>query len=181
MRKFFDPDKDLNGYESSYDYNPYSNPEKCGLEIVAGPLDFSSGSYEFDYLIVWRDLATNKFYWGQDSGCSCPSPFEDARGLSDLTELPFDPNASSGFHYSRYAQAEDELRGAIGSKIVADEFREYVTLADAREFVSKVASAMRKVYDDRAAAEKAQVTHELTKLEAKRGTPAVVFVTDRAL
>lgn len=59
----------------SYD-NVYYSPEKYGLRTI-GEIDFSSGSYEFDILVVFQDVETGKFYYAEDSGCSCPSPFED--------------------------------------------------------------------------------------------------------
>ncbi len=59
-----------------WEKNLYSNPEKSGLKIV-GQVDFSSGSYEFDYLVVWQDVETGDTYYASDSGCSCPSPFEN--------------------------------------------------------------------------------------------------------
>lgn len=55
--------------------NVYYDPEKFGLEIV-GMVDFSSGSYEFSYFVVWQDTETKVLYWAEDSGCSCPTPFE---------------------------------------------------------------------------------------------------------
>lgn len=63
--------------------NVYYNPEKFGLTTV-GELDYSSGSYEFDYTVVWVDDQKN-LYYDDDSGCSCPSPF-DGVGLNDLTK-----------------------------------------------------------------------------------------------
>ena len=55
--------------------NPYYSPEKCGLKVI----DSIEGdlSYEFDMVVVWQDLKSKKYYWGSDSGCSCPTPFED--------------------------------------------------------------------------------------------------------
>lgn len=53
--------------------NIYYNPEKFGLTEV-GQVEFSTGCYEFDTFAVWKDGA-GKFYWAQDSGCSCPEPF----------------------------------------------------------------------------------------------------------
>jgi hypothetical protein len=44
-------------------------------------------SYAFDMFGVWRDPETDKLYYGHDSGCSCPSPFENIGSLSDLNEL----------------------------------------------------------------------------------------------
>lgn len=64
------------------DNDVYYNPEAFGLTAV-GVLDFSSGSYEFDYTAVWVD--DNKvLYWADDSGCSCPSPFENYTSKDDL-------------------------------------------------------------------------------------------------
>lgn len=69
-----------------YDRNPFYNPEKCGLEIVE-TTEEPNMSYEFHYVVLWKDIASGKLYWSEDSGCSCPSPFEDVSSLSDLTEL----------------------------------------------------------------------------------------------
>lgn len=66
----------------SYDANVYYHPEKSGL-TTTGEVDFSSGCYEFDYTVVWRD-ASGQLYYADDSGCSCPSPFETT-GMDDLT------------------------------------------------------------------------------------------------
>ena len=63
--------------------NLYYDPQKFGLEPV-GTIDFSSGSYEFDYLCIWKDAAGN-YLWGSDSGCSCPTPFEN-QGVNSLAK-----------------------------------------------------------------------------------------------
>jgi hypothetical protein len=63
--------------------NLYYDPQKFGLETV-GEIDWSSGSYEFDYTVVWRRTAGGSLLYGEDSGCSCPSPFE-SEGVEDLT------------------------------------------------------------------------------------------------
>jgi len=51
--------------------NIYSATEKFGLETV-GEVEFSSGAYEFDTTVVWRDKETGSLYVASDSGCSCP-------------------------------------------------------------------------------------------------------------
>lgn len=56
--------------------NVYYHPEQFGLEQF-GLIDGEPGSYEFDYLVVWRELSTGRLWWAADSGCSCPSPFEE--------------------------------------------------------------------------------------------------------
>lgn len=66
----------------SYDTNVYYHPEKAGLATV-GEVDFSSGCYEFDYTVVWRD-GTGRLFYADDAGCLCPSPFETTT-VSDLT------------------------------------------------------------------------------------------------
>lgn len=55
--------------------NIYYDPEKFGLRTI-GEVEFSSGSYEFDTTVVWQDVETGALYVGDDSGCSCPCPFE---------------------------------------------------------------------------------------------------------
>lgn len=58
----------------------YNQPEAFGLEGF-GDVD-RGGSYEFDIFAVWRSIEDpSLFYWGTDSGCSCPSPFEDHTSL----------------------------------------------------------------------------------------------------
>ena len=73
--------------ESDYPYyvNPYYNPKECGLEIVTSLEE--DEAYQFDMIVVWKDTETGKLYMAQDSGCSCPTPFEETNSLSDLTEL----------------------------------------------------------------------------------------------
>jgi hypothetical protein len=72
----------------------YYSPEKYNLVIV-GTLDEENLSYEFNMLCVWHHTPTGRVYYGQDSGCSCPSPFEGyystngdpgATGLDQVTD-----------------------------------------------------------------------------------------------
>lgn len=55
--------------------NVYYDPKDFGLEPVAS-LNTDAGSYVFDMFIVWKDKH-GEYYWAQDAGCSCPSPFEN--------------------------------------------------------------------------------------------------------
>lgn len=64
--------------------NIYYNPENYGLEPF-GELN-EALSYEFNTLIVWRQLSTGKLFWASDEGCSCPEPFED-RNLENINPL----------------------------------------------------------------------------------------------
>jgi hypothetical protein len=55
--------------------NIYYDPEAYGLTPIA-EIDYSSGSYEFDIRVVWKDRS-GVLWTARDSGCSCPTPFED--------------------------------------------------------------------------------------------------------
>jgi hypothetical protein len=66
----------------SWDNNPYYHPEVHGL-VKVDEAYLSEPDYSFDILAVWADA--DGFYLGTDSGCSCPSPFEDYQGRGDMT------------------------------------------------------------------------------------------------
>lgn len=55
----------------------YCEPEKYGLETI-GEIDVGA-SYEFDIAWVSREKTTGHVWVAFDSGCSCPTPFEDHR------------------------------------------------------------------------------------------------------
>lgn len=82
-RVFVYPDA-YHGYKSYRGPNPASDPAICGLAII-DDLEQPDLSYEYNTIIAWRDLATGKVYIAADSGCSCPTPFEQIAKLSDLT------------------------------------------------------------------------------------------------
>lgn len=67
--------------------NVYYDAKDFGLTPVV-EIEYSSGSYEFDTRVVWR-TADGKLLTARDSGCSCPTPFEDFAGLPALDD--FDP------------------------------------------------------------------------------------------
>ena len=68
-----------------FNNNPYYSPEKCGLEMFA-EID-TAGSYEFDLFVVWKKLDDNTLWWDTDSGCSCPSPFDEHDHGNDLKPI----------------------------------------------------------------------------------------------
>ena len=68
------------------EFNVYYNPEHFDLEVIA-EFDFSSGSYEFDKRVIWKDLQDGTLYTARHSGCSCPTPFEDYESKADLSEV----------------------------------------------------------------------------------------------
>lgn len=55
------------------DRNIFYDPQAFGLTMVASA-DIA-GSWRFDKFVIWSDGDT--LYWATDSGCSCPTPFED--------------------------------------------------------------------------------------------------------
>lgn len=64
--------------------NPYYAPESIGLTTV-GEVELAEPCYSFDLFVVWQSVnEPEKFYWGQDSGCSCPSPFDSISNPEDL-------------------------------------------------------------------------------------------------
>ena len=63
----------------------YYQPEAFDLTIV-GEIDFNEEAYQFDFRIFWQDQA-GKIYTARDSGCSCPTPFEDYHGVNDLAQV----------------------------------------------------------------------------------------------
>lgn len=57
--------------------NPYYETEQCGLEM----LEFNQPNmcYEFNTLCFWA-TAEGLIFSASDSGCSCPTPFENYCG-----------------------------------------------------------------------------------------------------
>ena len=64
----------------------YYHPEKLGLEPVF-EVDYSDGDYQFDLRVIWYHKETKRYYTARDSGCSCPTPFEDYNSLADLEHV----------------------------------------------------------------------------------------------
>lgn len=98
--------------------NVYYNPEKWGLTVVA-QIDYSSGSYEFDYRVVWRDEEGN-FFTARSAGCSCPMPFEEFASKAELERCT----------------AESLIAEVNGDHYYAD-------LSERRKFIQTVLDAMR--------------------------------------
>jgi hypothetical protein len=64
--------------------NIYDNPAAHGAEFI-GEVSEPDMCWEFNVIAFWSK--DGKVYAGQDSGCSCPSPFETFDGIADLTEV----------------------------------------------------------------------------------------------
>jgi hypothetical protein len=75
----------------SYDTpDPYYNPDHFGLELI-GSINWDDEPYEFYLTAVWK-AKRGEYYLGDDSGCSCPSPFENVTKLEEL-DGPHDKRA----------------------------------------------------------------------------------------
>ena len=68
--------------------NIYYDAKDFGLEVVA-EIEYSDGCYQFDTRVVWKEINGSKLYTMRDSGCSCPTPFEDYN-LSNIDVLDFE-------------------------------------------------------------------------------------------
>lgn len=96
----------------------YYSPEKFGLRVV-DEVEFSSGAYEFDTSVLWQDIETGAFYVADDSGCSCPVPFEGV-GRSDLLKIDrlqtlFEKRKSDSYYYEDNKSGIDaEVASLIG-------------------------------------------------------------------
>ena len=56
--------------------NVYYDPAASGL-VSVDSLDESGLCYEFNTLMVVKHKATGRVFYAHDSGCSCPTPFEN--------------------------------------------------------------------------------------------------------
>ena len=61
--------------------NPYYDWKKLGWEMLSLEPNLS---YAFDIICLWK--VGSKVYTASDSGCSCPSPFEDYTGSAKEIE-----------------------------------------------------------------------------------------------
>lgn len=89
-----------------------------GLTLVAEH-DFSDGCYQFDIRAVWVD-DKGRLFTARDSGCSCPSPFEEYHSVKDLERLTsFKPlqeeyrGASTTDHLHGWDQFAKDVRAAL--------------------------------------------------------------------
>ena len=97
-------------------YNVYYNPEKFDLRPVA-EIELDHESWQFNIVCVWQHTKTGEFYMGQDSGCSCPSPFEDYTSLDKLDRLVYDDLekwVKSAVNQNEMADFLKKVRQAIG-------------------------------------------------------------------
>lgn len=127
----------------SYDYpDVYMQAEKFELSIV-GELDNPFAHYNFDMLVVWQHEDGRLFY-ATDSGCSCPSPFEDYHSIDSLTEITDESWEAFEAAVKEHCVWKREL------EYYADERKWASFDADKTQLLAKVAKLLRRrpVNDD---------------------------------
>lgn len=102
------------------DPDVYYQPEKFGLTVVA-EIDYSDGNYVFDFRVVWKH-SSGILLTARDSGCSCPSPFEEYTSLEEVELFDYD-------------EIEREVAGELNSSY-AD-----ITSMQAADFLNKIRRA----------------------------------------
>lgn len=110
----------------------YDVSDRLGLTVVAEFND-PHASYSFDDFIIWQDNETGFLYYGADSGCSCPSPYENVYSLADLTRITKTGDgwknfrkvfatycAGPGYHEGRYVeqQVEEDTIGKVWKLLI---------------------------------------------------------------
>jgi len=60
--------------------------EKLGLTELY-EFDDPEASYSFDLFTIWKRESDGALFYGEDSGCSCPSPYEDVHSIEDLKPI----------------------------------------------------------------------------------------------
>lgn len=91
--------------------NIYSDPSEFGLEIF-GSIE-KEPDYDFDMLVVWRDPKSREMFYAQDSGCSCPSPFEGYHDRASLTPVNRESFESFRSEVLSFRKEASEYGGSI--------------------------------------------------------------------
>lgn len=76
----------LRNYQGTVSTERFCPPDHPDLEEIAC-LSEPELSYEFHYLCVYRHKPTGRIFYGEDSGCSCPRPFESFHFSYDLSRV----------------------------------------------------------------------------------------------
>lgn len=64
--------------------NPYYYPENLGLKLKS--FDDPDALYQYNTICFWI-TPKGHVYYAEDSGCSCPTPFEEQCSSNDLKEF----------------------------------------------------------------------------------------------
>ena len=107
------------------DNNIYYEPEAFGLEIWR-EFDVSSRSYEFNAFVIWRRKEGGRLFYATDSGCSCPSPFENERPstLKPISERTYETFKSDFESFNNQEYIERPVSADEKIRLFADVLRE---------------------------------------------------------
>lgn len=102
----------------------YNQPGSFDLTFI-GSIEWDDEPWQFNLTGVWIDADKNVYY-GDDSGCSCPSPFEDIESADDLFKceriqelIDYLNGRVEDAVTDRYSPRDrDELTGEVGELIV---------------------------------------------------------------
>lgn len=78
----------------------YSDPSDHGLEPVA-ELELENEAYQFNIVAVWKDR-DGVLWAAHDTGCSCPSPFEDHTFPTDFSIVRSEQDVRELIHGGAY-------------------------------------------------------------------------------
>lgn len=73
-----------NPTEDRYCYHEVE--KRFGLKKIYS-FDDPEASYSFDEFRIWQRNKDGALFYGRDSGCSCPSPFENFKSKADLNPI----------------------------------------------------------------------------------------------
>lgn len=92
--------------------NMYYSPDDFGLTLVT-TFNRSEPDYSFDFVCVWHN--EDGYYIAGDSGCSCPSPFEQYTSVDQLEgPLDFSETVAAIASYAQEAwNPEYAQRGSV--------------------------------------------------------------------
>lgn len=100
-----------------------SKPERVSLDSLTyvGGFDWDHEDWQFNLTSVWKE-ARGRYFVASDSGCSCPSPFEDINYTDD--KGVFGPYNKSELR----AYLERLLKGERGRRPTAELAKEISSL-----------------------------------------------------
>lgn len=94
-----------------------------------GEISWDDGCYQFDLTAVWYSIDMGQLYYADDSGCSCPSPFENISTVEQLIECTLSElkeHLNNQLKHSR--ELYNERCKVTGDQIVAflDKIKEHI-------------------------------------------------------
>lgn len=125
-------------------YYERKEAEALGLKIVC-TLDEGNLSYEYNTLLIVHHAESNRLFMAQDSGCSCPTPFEchywnsvDDNSLDEITKdnlaQRLDELAKFPVSITERRDAENTIKGIlyntkpVATKALCDRFGNPITV-----------------------------------------------------